>query len=90
MTLQYVQSKADPCLHVTIKIKVRSYITIYIDDIVLVTKKKLKRLTWHYESTLQNSDKSRIILEYKLKGIMMEYFTFIKKNISRRFSKPTT
>jgi len=37
MTLQYVQSKADPCLHVKIKMKVRSYITIYVDDIILVT-----------------------------------------------------
>jgi len=37
MTLQYVQSKADPFLHVKVKMKTKNYITIYVDDIVLVT-----------------------------------------------------
>jgi len=48
--------------------------------IVLVTndQEKIEAVeTALSELKLQNSDKSRIILEYKLKGIVMEYFTFI-------------
>jgi len=57
MTLQYVQSKADPCLHIKIKIKVKSYITTYVDNIVLVTNDQEEietvetALSGHFEIT---------------------------------------